>query len=162
MTAINKETLVNAIIAVRAMDLRQREQLSDEIHANQPQLLLSVLALRSFGVTNEQLEVPLHALLVCYQCMKTCGRRWPLISEAMWERCCRRLVARMQFNEGLTPAQATAATANYISEHNERWLLAFVYGELGSNNNLVLIESEAQKYLVLATLALVECIAEAG
>jgi len=161
MTAITKEILANAIIAVRDMDLRQCEQLSDEIHANQPQLLLPVLALRSFGVTPEQLEVPLNALLVCYQCMKTCDRQWPLISEAMWERCSRRLVARMQFNEGLTPAQAAEAITTTIAEHNERWLLAFVYGELVASNSLV-IESEAQKYLVLVTLALVESIAEAS
>jgi len=161
MTAITKEILANAIIAVRDMDLRQCEQLSDEIHANQPQLLLPILALRSFGVTLEQLEVPLNALLVCYQCMKTCGRQWPLISEAMWERCSRRLVARMQFNEGLTPAQAAEAITTTIAEHNERWLLAFVYGKLVASNSLV-IESEAQKYLVLVTLALVESIAEAS
>lgn len=160
MTAITKEILASAIIAVRAMDLRQCEQLSDEIHANQPQLLLSVLALRSFGVSPEQLEVPLNTLLVCYQCMKTCGRQWPLISEAMQERCIMRLVARMRFNDGLAPAQAAEAITTYIAEHNERWLLAFVFGELGSNNALT-IESEGQKHLVLVTLALVECIAEA-
>ena len=67
----------------------------------------------------------------------------------------------MQFNEGLTAAQSTAAIATCISEHNERWLLGYVYGELGANNLLV-IESEAQKFLVLATLALVECIADAS
>ena len=160
MTAITKEILANSIIAVRAMDLRQCEQLSDEIHAHQPQLLWSVLALRSFGVTLEQLEVPLNALLVCYQCMKTCGRQWPLISEAMQERCIVRLVARMRFNEGLAPAQAAEAITTFIAEHNERWILAFVFGELDSSK-LLAIESEAQKHLVLVTLALVECIAEA-
>lgn len=160
MTAITKEILANAIIAVRAMDLRQCEQLSDEVHANQPQLLLSVLALRSFGVTLEQLEVPLNILLVCYQCMKTCGRQWPLVSDAMQERCIIRLVARMRFNEGLPPAQATEAISTFIAEHNERWLLAFVFGELGSHH-LLAFESEAQKHLVLVTLTLVECIAEA-
>ena len=134
MTAITKEILANAIIAVRAMDLRQGEQLSDEIHANQPQLLLSVLALQRFGVTLEQLEVPLNILLVCYQCMKTCGRQWTRISEAMQERCIIRLVARMRFNEGLAPAQATEAITTLIAEHNERWLLAFVFGELGTHH----------------------------
>lgn len=160
MTAITKEILANAIIAVRAMDLRQCKQLSDEIHANQPQLLLSVLALPSFGVTLEQLEVPLNILLVCFQCMKTCGRQWPLITKAMQKRCSIRLVARMRFNEGLAPAQASEAIATFIAEHNERWLLAFVFGELGSHR-LLAIESEAQKYLVLVTLALAECIVEA-
>ena len=160
MTAITKEILANAIIAVRAMDLRQGEQLSDEIHSNQPQLLLSVLALQRFGVTLEQLEVPLNILLVCYQCMKTCGRQWTRISEAMQERCIIRLVARMRFNEGLAPAQATEAITTFIAEHHERLLLAYVFGELGSHH-LLAIESEAQKSLVLVTLALVECIAEA-
>lgn len=160
MTAITKEILANAIIAVRAMDLRQCEVLSDEIHANQPQLLLSVLALRSFGIAQEQLAVPLNILLVCYQCMKTCGRQWPLVSEAMQERCIIHLAARMRFNEGLAPAQATEAITTFIAEHSERWLLAFVFGELGSHH-LLAIESDTQKHLVLVTLALVECITEA-
>lgn len=160
MTAITKEILANAILSVRVMDLRQCEQLSDEIHTHQPQLLWSVLALRNFGVTLVQLELPLNILLVCYQCMKTCGRQWPLISEAMQERCIMRLVARMRFNEGLAPAQATEAITTFIAEHNERWLLAFVFGELGAHH-LLGIESDVQKHLVLVTLTLVECIAEA-
>ena len=60
MTVITKELLTSAISSVGAMNILQREQLADEIHANQPQLLGSVLALRSFGVNFEQLDVPLN------------------------------------------------------------------------------------------------------
>ena len=49
----------------------------------------------------------------------------------------------------------------YCDEHAERFLLAFVYGYLG-DHDLWAVRTEAEKYLVLATLNLVECIAFVG
>lgn len=159
MTFISKEILANAIVAVRAMDMRQCKELADEINAKQPQLLYSVLALRNFGVTATQLELPINILLVSYQCIKACDHKWPVISEVTQERCIKRIVGRMRFNEGLSPVQSTEAVSTFIAEHKEPWLLAYVFGELGVNN-LLDISTEAQKNIVLGTLNLVECIAD--
>lgn len=161
MTVITKELLTSAIIAVGAMDLSQREQLTDEIHASQPHLLASVLALRSFGANFEQLDVPLNILLVCYQSMKATGREWPVVTEAMQERCLGRVIGRMHFIEGLAPEQVAESVSAFVAQHKEHWLLAFVFRELGAHK-MMHIGTEMQKFLVLAALNLVECIGEAG
>jgi hypothetical protein len=161
MSHITPEILARSILAVRDMDLRQREQLASEIYASQPQLLASVLALRRFGVSLEQLEVPLNILLVCYQAMKTTGHPWPVISETLQEQCIQRVAGRIRFIEGLAPEQVTQSVSTFVAEHKEPYLLAFVFGELGAQS-LMRIETEAQKFLVLGALNLVECMAEAG
>jgi hypothetical protein len=81
MPAITNEVLGNAVIAVRKMDLHQRERLADEIHARQPNLLYAVLSVRSFGASYEQLEVVLNILFACFQSMKLSGRRFRVIDE---------------------------------------------------------------------------------
>ena len=49
----------------------------------------------------------------------------------------------------------------FCDEHAERYLLAFVYGYLG-DHDLLAVRTEAEKYLLLATLNLVECVAIVG
>jgi hypothetical protein len=66
----------------------------------------------------------------------------------------------MRFLEGLSAEQKTIATNSAMAEHPEIWLLAYAFGEL-TNHGLMGIKSEAEKYLVLAALNVVECIAEA-
>ena len=51
MPTITKEILSRAVRLVRKMDLAQRAHLLDEIHAHQPNLLYSALALRHFGAS---------------------------------------------------------------------------------------------------------------
>jgi len=53
--------------------LGERAQLLDEIHAHQPNLLYSALALRRFVASYEQLEVVLNILLVGSEAMKLAG-----------------------------------------------------------------------------------------
>src|ERR1035437_685870 len=161
MTVITKEILSSAIVDIGAMNLRQREQLTDEIHAKQPQLLASVLALRSFGVTFEQLDVPLNILLVCHQSMKATGRVWPVINDDRQERGIKRVIGRISFIEGLAAEQVAQAVSAFVTEHKEQWLLAFVFGEQRANN-VMQIETETERFVVLAAPNLVECIAEAG
>lgn len=95
MTVITKDILGKAINAFEQMDLRKREELTDEIRTHQPQLLASVLALRRLGASIEQLEIPLNILLVCYQSLKTSGQVWPEITEAVQEKSLKRIVGQM-------------------------------------------------------------------
>ena len=61
-----------------------------------------------------------------------------------------------------TPAQfADRLVKQYCDEHCERNLLAFVYGYLGEHD-LLRVRTDAEKYLLLAVLNLVECIAFVG
>jgi hypothetical protein len=153
--------MVQAAIDVNAMGQAEKVGLADEIFAQQPNLLASVLALPRMGVGMVQLEVPLHILLVTFQAMKLSGLAWPIVSEDMQETCMQRLTARARFNEGLPGELADQVVQQFCDEHPERCLLAFVYGYLG-DHDLLRVRTEAEKYLLLAALNLAECVAFVG
>jgi hypothetical protein len=68
MTLITQAVMVRATIDVNRMNAQQKVQLADEIFAQQPNLLASVLVLPRFGVDTLQLEAPIHVLLVTLPC----------------------------------------------------------------------------------------------
>ena len=72
-----------------------------------------------------------------------------------------RLTARQRFNEGLPAGLADLVVRQFCEEHSERYLLAFVYGHL-VEDDLLRVRTYAEKFLLLAALNLVECIAFVG
>lgn len=161
MGLITQAVLIQAHIDVNGMTAAGKVQLADEIYAQQSNLLASILVLPRYGVTTLQLEVPLHVLLVTFQAMKRSGHRWPTVSEAVQETCLQRLTGRVRFNDGLAGEQMAQVVQQFCDEHPERYLLAFVYGYLG-DHDLMGARTEAEKYLLLAALNLVECVAFVG
>ena len=160
MPTIAKEILGRSVRLVRKMNLPQRERLLDEIHLHQPNLLYSALALRRFGASYEQLEVVLNILLVCFEAMKFAGAERNVIDEALQERCLERITGKMRFLEGLSSSQKDEAVMAATTEHPEIWLLAFVIDDL-KTRGMISIQTDTEKFVVLAALNIVECIAEA-
>jgi hypothetical protein len=161
MGVITQAVMVQAAIDVNGMSQAQKVHLADEIFAQQPNLLASILALPRMGVSVPQLEVPLHILLVTFQAMKRSGQTWSMVTEAVQETCMQRLTARARFNEGLPGDLVDKIVRQFCDEHPERYLLAFVYGYLG-DHDLMQVRTDAEKYLMLAALNLVECLADVG
>jgi len=161
MGRITLAVLGRAVLDVEGMSQAQKAQLADEVFAQQPNLLAAILVLPRMGVSAEQLEVPLHILLVSFQAMKRSGHVWPRISEALQEQCLQRLTAHMRFNDGLPAHLANQVVTQFHEEHAERELLAFIYGHL-REHDMMGARTEAEKYLMLAALNLAECIAAAG
>lgn len=161
MGVITQAVMVQADIDVNGMDPAQKVHLADEIFARQPNLLASILALPRMGVGMVELEVPLHVLFVTFQAMKRSGHAWPIVTEELQDRCMQRLTARARFNDGLPGDLADQVVQQFCDEHTERFLLAFVYGYLGEHD-LLRVRTDAEKYLLLAALNLVECVASVG
>ena len=161
MELITQAVLVRAIRDVNAMNPAQKIELADEIFLQQPNLLASILVLPKMGVTTLQLEVPLHILLVTFQAMKHSGHTWPIVQDDVQDRCMQRLTARVRFNEGLPAQIADRLVKQFCDEHSERNLLAFVFGYLGEHD-LLRVRTDAEKYLLLATINLVECLTFVG
>jgi hypothetical protein len=161
MGVITQAVMVQAAIDVNGMNQAQKVRLADEIFAQQPNMLASILALPRMGVGMVELEVPLHILLVTFQAMKRSGHAWPIVSEDVQDRCMQRLTARARFNEGLPGDLANQVVEQFCDEHPERYLLAFIYGYLG-DHDLLRVRTDAEKYLLLATLNLAECVASIG
>lgn len=161
MGVITQAVMVQANITVNRMDQARKVRLADEIFTSQPNMLASILALPGMGVGMVQLEIPLHILLVTFQAMKLSGHPWPLVTEDIQEKCMQRLTARVRFNEGLPGELADQVVQQFCDEHPERYLLAFVYGYLG-DNDLLRVRTDAEKFLLLGALNLVECVAYVG
>jgi len=162
---ISIKHLAAAINKVQAMGLAQRESLADEIFINQPNLLASCLVQPRLGVDMQSVEVLLNILLVCYQAMKESGLNWPVISEDEQDRQMQRVVGAVKRSEAMAePPLAHAARAQYITDHPEQPLLAFVLDQ--SNAWLRDLarrraESESDRFVMLASINLVNCIAYA-
>lgn len=160
-SALPPAVVAGAAVAVGAMSMSQRVALADEIFVHQPNLLASVLVLQRMGASLQQMEVVLHILLVAYQAMKTSGQHWPVISESTQERCLQRLTGWILFAEGLAAGQLQQAVQDSIDEHGEPHLLAFAFDQL-REHDLLTVRTEAEKYLLLAGLNLVACIADSA
>ena len=161
MGRLTQRVVIEADVDVRRMSHDQKVRLADEIYAQQPNMLASILALPRMGVDMAQLEVTLHILLVTFQAMKLSGHHWPLVTEDIQDGCLQRLTARALFNEGVPEDLATKVVEQFHYEHAERYLLAFVYGYLG-DHDLMAVRTEAEKYLMLGALNLVECLVFVG
>jgi hypothetical protein len=158
---LTQAMVARAAIDISTLDHAGKVRLADEIFVQQPNLLGSILVLSRMGATMPELEVALHVLLVAFQAMKKSGHHWDIVTEDIQEACLQRLTARSRFNEGLPVELGTQVVAQFCNEHAERYLLAFAYGYLGEHD-LLQVRTEAENYLLLAVLNLVECIAYVG
>jgi hypothetical protein len=161
MRRIAPAHVVEAVRAVGRLNGSAQVQLGEEIFAHQPHLLGCVLALRHMGASDAQIGIALHVLFVAWWAMKASGHRWPVISQDDQDLCLQRLIARLRFVEGLPPKRLRQAVKQHIHEHTEPQLLAFAYGHLRESGVLG-ARNEAEKYVLLAALNIVECIAFAG
>ena len=64
MTAISSQLLARAAVSFERMTFQQREKLADEVYINQRNLLASLVVLKVYGASLEQMEVVLNILLV--------------------------------------------------------------------------------------------------
>lgn len=162
MSRITLDNLAAAIRKVRAMSVKEKEALADEIYRHQPHLLASCLVQSRLGVEPAAVEFLLNILLVCYQSMKESGLQWPVITEDEQERQMHRWIGAVQFSEHAMGSAADGAREQYASQHPEQPLLTFVLSETNqwlreiSGRNA---EAESDKFVMMASMNLVNCIA---
>ena len=158
MSRISRDALVQAIIKVQAMDVKQKEQLADELFHVQPNLFGSFLVQTRLGVSFEKMEFLLELLFVCFQAMKESGLPWPLITEDDLDRQAKRFAAIATFGDDLSENLRNRSMQQYIEAHPEKELLAYVQVETASWLNRIVPE-ESDKYVMLAAWNFVNCIA---
>jgi len=158
MSRISLKALAQAVTTVRAMDIEQKQQLADEIFRVQPHLLASVVVQKRMGVSLEKMDFLFGLLFICFQAMKESGLTWPLITEDEQDRQLGRYVGSVKFGEDLGNSLRDQATRQYIENHPEKGLLAYV--EVETANWLQrIVPEETDKYVMLAAANLVNCIA---
>jgi len=155
---ISRQTLVRAVVKVQAMSVTEKEQLADEVFKKQPHVLAACLVQKQLGVSLENMEFLVELMLICFQAMKESGLTWPLITEDEQERQLARYVGAVRFGEDLPAGLRERAMAQYIEAHPENELLAFVQVETTKWLERI-VPDESDKYVVLAAMTLVNCIA---
>jgi hypothetical protein len=163
MGRISLEHVASAVRKVRSMTIPQKAAVLDEIQLKQPNLLASCVVQVRLGADEQTMEFLLNLLLTCYVSMRESGYNWPLISETDQERELRRTVGAVLFSEQLgNPTAANEARAQYLSAHPEQPLLALALSECnGWLQSLAQrrIVKESDKYVMMASVNLVNCIA---
>ena len=158
MSRISFDALAKAIATVRAIDVKQKEQLADELSRTQPSLFGSFLVQTRLGVSLEKMEFLLDILFVCFQAMKESGLPWPLITEDDLDLQSKLFSAIARFGDDLSENLRTRSMLQYIEAHPEKELLAYVQVETANWLNRIVPE-ESDKYVMLAAWNFVNCIA---
>jgi len=151
---ISAEQVAAAIQTVQSMSLAEKVALTEEVFAKQPNLLASCLVQPRLGVAAENVDFLLNLLLVCFQAMKQSRHDWPVISEGAQAQQMQRLTGTVLFSEDIAdPVLASQARAQYLTDHPEAPLLAYILHEC--NDWLQSLtrrgaESETDKFVMIA------------
>ena len=146
-----------AIAKLETMDMAYKEQLADGLAQEQPALFASFLAQRKAGVSYEKMEFLLSILFVCYLAMKESGRKWPVITADEVDACMTRYVESVKFGMDLDPAQRHELVLQFVAQHPEQALLAYVQVETASWLRRVSPE-DSDRFVMLAAVNMVNCI----
>ena len=160
MTRISSENLTSAINKAQNMSLTEKESICDEIFREQPNLLASVLVQQQMGNTLKEVDVLLNILIVLYLAVKEAGLGIGEISELQQEDQLAKLTTSVAFSEGMDSHLVNSSIKQYISNHKEQIMLAYVTDtmkEAGFFKNM----RECSKYLVLAGVNLANCVSNA-
>eukprot|EP01037_Dinobryon_pediforme_P020074 gene20074-20611_t len=128
------------------------------IGEEQPNMFGSFLVQKQMGVSFEKMEFLLEILLICFQAMKESGLTWPLITEDEQDKQLARYVATVKFGEDLSSSLQDLAMKQYIENHPEQYLLAFVTVETKDWLSRIALE-KTDNYVMLAAANFVNCIA---
>ncbi|MFH1602572.1 MAG: hypothetical protein ABIH03_01550 [Pseudomonadota bacterium] len=158
MSRISLKALAKAITVVRATDVKQKERFADEIFRAQPHLLASFVVQKRMGVSLEKMNFLFDLLFICFQAMKESGLTWPIITEDEQDRQMVRYVASVKFGDDLGKSLRDKAMRQYIEDHPEKELLAYVVAET-ANWLKRIVPEETDKYVMLAAANFVNCIA---
>ncbi|MCB1908197.1 MAG: hypothetical protein KDH15_12575 [Rhodocyclaceae bacterium] len=157
MSRISSAAMVTAIRSAQALDMKGKEQLADEVFHAQPNLLASVLVLPRLGVALPKVEFALDMLFVCFLAMKASKTTWPLITEADQDRQLQRSVAIARFGDVLGAWLRHRSMQQYIADHPEQELAAYVMAETSKWLGQIAPE-DSDKHVMLAIWNLVNCI----
>lgn len=158
MSRISRNAMVQAIPKVRAMDVKQKEQLADELFRAQPHLFGSFLVQKQLCVSLGKMEFLLDILFVCFQAMNESGLAWPLITEDDLDRQMQRFVGVVKFGDDLGDSLRQRSMLQYVEDHPEKELLAYVLVET-TNWLKRIVAEDSDKYIMLAAWNIVNCIA---
>ena len=160
MPMISEKNIACAIRKANAMDIESKETLCDEIFIDQPNLLASVLVQQQMGNELKEVDVLLNILMVLHMAIKESGNKISKITENEQEYQLKIFSATVKFTENMGNECINESLNQFINDHKERNLLAYVVGKM-RGANFFENRKENSKYLIMAGINLVNCIANA-
>ena len=146
-----------SVVTLEAMGLTDKGRLADALAREQPAVFASFLAQRKFGVSYEKMEFLLNILFVCYLSMKETGLNWPAITADEVDACMERYVKSVKFGMDVDPELRHVLVLQFVSEHPEQALLAYVQVETANWLRRVSPE-DPDRFVMLAAANMVNCI----
>jgi hypothetical protein len=159
-SSVTVEQLAAAIRAATAMDIKDKEHVCDTIHATQPNLLASVLVLRSFGISMPTIEIVLNILIVLHLAIVESGQALATVTEDDQDRELSRFTASVKVAEALDAASFMRSLEQTAAYRKERVILSYVLSIL-MGSGIATQKEEKAKFPMLASINLVNCIATA-
>lgn len=138
------------------MGFQEKEGVCDRVFATQPNLLGSVLAVRSFGVDMATIDVLLDILTVLQLAVEESGQVLATVTEADQERELRRFTASVRFAEGISGDLFAHSFKQTTAYKREPYLLAHVFDVL-KRSGIADFRDEVSKYAFLAAMNLMAC-----
>lgn len=131
-TPISIKAVADAARTVLGVDPKERDALCDQIHADQPHVFLTTVALSQSGVSLAKVDHALHLLMVIYLAFKdSTGIRLPVIGLDMIDDAYKKLASMMTYLAIEPDRRMWNLTAMFHPEPN---LLAYVVGYLRDHN----------------------------
>ena len=134
MARIKQKHLTKSIEKTSKLSLSDKQVLCDEIYLKQPNLLGSVLVQQQMGSSLEEVDVLLHILLVIHLSLEEANFGLEKITEEEQEHQLRTLSSIIKFSEGLDLSLLESSINQYIDQHNEKLLLAYVIEQMKNAN----------------------------
>ena len=159
-SSVTAEQLTAAIRVATAMDVKEKERVCDTIYGTQPNLLASVLVLRSFGISMPTIEIVLNILIVLHLAIVESGQILATVPEDDQHRELSRYTASVKFAEGLDAASFMRSLEQTSAYRKERFLFAYILSTL-MRSGIATQKEEKAKIPMLAAINLVNCIATA-
>ena len=156
MVKITINSLKRAIQKADKLAIDEKVAIFDKIHIEQPNILASILVQKQLGNSLEQIEVLLNILLVSYLALEESGIKIVQVSEQEQETQMELLVNNIKQSN----SPQSNAIQDYINSNSERLLLSHAYEEM-AKAGLMDLQNESSKYLIMAGINAVACIAAA-
>lgn len=127
---VSEAHLAAAIRTTASMGIKEKEYVCDRIFVAQPNLLYSVLAQRSLGVSMPTIDVVLNILIVLHLAIEESGQVLAIVLEADQERELQRFTAGIRFAEGLKGDALSQSIMQTTAYKREKFLFAYVLAML--------------------------------
>lgn len=158
MPNVTVNNLNQALQKAQALNIKEKELICDEIYREQPNLLGSVLVQQRLGNPLQDVDILLNILIVLHLSLKEADITISKITEQEQEHQLRLLKSTILFSEGLEDNLIKNSVNQYVANHSEPILLAYVIGTMRDSGFFEKREGNS-KYLTMAGLNLVACIA---